>query len=155
MLKVNKKTVMGIAAVALIGTGGIAYAYWTTGGGGTGTVATGTSTDLVVNQTSTLDPMFPGDAPQTLSGDFDNSASTMHVANVTVSIDSVTQGDVVAVGCTAADYTVTGATMAAVQEVPTGDGVGAWTGATIQFNNTTANQDPCKGATVNLAYAVG
>jgi len=28
-----------------------------------------------------------------------------------------------------------------------------FSGATIQFNNKASNQDGCKGATVNLAYA--
>jgi hypothetical protein len=29
----------------------------------------------------------------------------------------------------------------------------SFSGATIQFNNKASNQDGCKGATVNLAYA--
>ena len=39
-------------------------------------------------------------------------------------------------------------------EVPAGLAKGAWTGATIAFANSGANQDACKGATVNLAYAI-
>jgi len=40
-------------------------------------------------------------------------------------------------------------------EVASGTGVGAWTGATIKFNDKAGtNQDACKGATVNLAYTV-
>ena len=41
-------------------------------------------------------------------------------------------------------------------EVPAGTVQGAWTGATIKFNNKSAvNQDACKGATVTLAYTIG
>jgi camelysin-like metallo-endopeptidase len=150
MRGIHKRTAVVAAAAVLIVGGGVAYAFWTTGGAGAGTAATGTSVDLVVNQTTVLDPMFPGDTPQTLSGDFDNTSDgTMHVESVTVSIASVDLA-----GCSAADYTLTSATMAVPQEVVVGAAQGAWTGATIQFNNTTDNQDACKGATVTLAYAV-
>jgi hypothetical protein len=157
MHRVTKKTVAIVAGTLLVAAGaGVAYAYWTAGGTGDGTATTGTSTDLTVNQVTVVTPMFPGDAPQTLSGTFNNTSSgPIHVASVTVSIDSVTQGAVTAVGCSAADYTVSGAIMAAVQNVPTGANKGTWTGATIQFNNTTSNQDACKNAVVHLHYVVG
>jgi hypothetical protein len=151
-----KKTVAIAGAALIVAVGaGTAYAYWSSGGTGTGSATTGTSTALAVNQTSTLTPMFPGDTAQTLSGDFDNTSNgPVHVASVTVSVASVTVGGTPAAGCTAADYTITGATMSAVQDVAVGTGVGDWSGATIQFNNTGTNQDACQGATVNLAYAV-
>jgi len=38
-------------------------------------------------------------------------------------------------------------------QVPAGSAQGAWTGATIAFNNkTSVNQDACKNATVNFSY---
>ena len=40
-------------------------------------------------------------------------------------------------------------------EVPAGNAKGAFTGATIHFNNKAAvNQDACQDATVTLSYAV-
>lgn len=156
MRRPTKKTTIAItAAVAILSTAGVAFAYWTGGGSGAGAATTGASTAVTVNQTGTLTPMFPGDTAQTLSGDFDNAGSgPIHIVSVTASIASVFQAGAVAVGCSAADYTLAGAAMAAVQDVPTGTSVGTWGGATIKFNNTTANQDACQGATVNLAYAV-
>lgn len=151
------KRAAALVAGALILLAGSAtlYAYWTAGGAGSGSATTGSSTALTVNQTSVLTAMYPGDTAQTLSGDFDNaSGGTIHVDSVTISIASVTQGGTAAVGCTAADYTLSGTTMNAVQDVAIGTGVGGWSGATIQFNNTTGNQDACQGATVNFAYAV-
>ena len=142
------------AVLVLCGTG-VAYAYWTAGGDGTGTATTGTSVDLTVNQTATLTDMHPGDNAQTLSGDFDNNTgATVAVTSVTASIESVTRSGSAITGCTADDYTLTGAAMSAAQDVPAGSNVGSWSGATIQFHNTTANQDACKGATVTLAYVV-
>jgi hypothetical protein len=136
-------------ALVVVG-GGAAYAFWTTSGSGTGSAATGSTVPITVVQTSTLNPMFPGDTAQTLTGNFDNpNAGPVHVASVTVSISSVTGG---AGACDATDYTLTGATMTVNADVPSGNGQGAWTGATLQFNNKASNQDGCKGATVNLAY---
>jgi hypothetical protein len=156
MHRITKKSVViaTSALVVLAGTG-VAVAYWTGGGSGTGTAMTGTSTALSVNQLSDLTAMYPGDSPQTLSGDFDNTSSgPIHVTSVVVSIAGVTRDGDPVEGCSAADYTVTGATMSAVQDVAVGSGVGSWSGATIQFNDTSANQDACQGATVDLAYQI-
>jgi hypothetical protein len=157
MLGLSRKTIaVATTGVVLVVGAGAAYAYWSAGGTGDGTGATGTSTALVVNQVTVLDPMFPGDTAQTLSGTFTNSSSgTVHVTSVTASLASVTDtpGGDVSVGCSVADYTLANATMSAIQEVAVGTG-GAWTGATVHFNDTTANQDACKGVTLNIHYAV-
>jgi hypothetical protein len=139
----------------LLAIGGGAYAYWTVSGSGTGSASTGTvAGSITVHQTSTVTNLRPGGTAQALSGNFDNSdASPVYVTSVTVSIASVTT---VPTGgaCSASDYTLTGATMAVGAEIPAGSAQGHWTGATIAFNDKpAANQDTCKGATVNLAYA--
>ncbi len=152
----RKKKVALTAAVLLVVTGGPAIAYWTVGGTGTGSAATGTSTDVAVVQTTVVAPMFPGDTAQTLSGTFtNNSTGPVYVGTVTASIASVVDATgAPVVGCDATDYTLTGAAMPVGVQVAVGTGQGAWTGATIQFNNKATNQDACKGATVNLAYVV-
>ena len=138
------------AVLVVIGAAG-AYAYWTSGGGGLGAAETGTSADLVVQQTSEVTGMGPGVDAQDLSGNFDNSnAAASYVGSVTVIV-----ADTGNAGCTAADYTITGSPMAVDDLVPAGDGQGAWSGATIAFNNDPdTNQDACQGATVNLTYAI-
>lgn len=154
MRKTTKRN-LAIAGVTLLLLGGasVAFAYWTAGGSGTGTASTGTNVALVAHQTSTVTDLHPGGAAQTLSGNFDNgNEGPTYVASVSVSISSV-----VPVGagvCTATDYTITGSPMTVAAEVPAGNGVGAWTGATIAFNNKASNQDGCKGALVNLAYTI-
>lgn len=155
-MRINKKSkVAVVTAVFVLAGGGAAFAYWTIGGSGTGTAVTGTSVDITAVQTTVVAPMYPGDAPQTLAGNFTNTnTGPVYVAQVTASIASVTQA-VGAVGiCGATDYTLTLPVMAVNAEVPVGTGTGAWSGATIQFNNKASNQDGCKGATVNLAYAI-
>jgi hypothetical protein len=148
----NKKVITAALAITVLSGGG-AYAYWTSGGSGTGLAATASGTSgLTVNQSTTVTPMYPGLAAQALSGTFGNTTGPVYVTSVTVSIASVFKAGVPAVGCSAADYTLTGAVMAVGAEIAVGDPVGAWTGATIAFNNTNANQDACKDAVVNLAY---
>ena len=153
----KKKTKLAAtsAAVVLVG-GGAAFAYWTAGGSGTGSATTGTVTALTAVQTSAVSGMRPGDANQTLSGNFNNpNSGPVYVSTVTASIASVTQA-VGAVGsCDATDYSLTDAVMQVNDQVPAGDGQGSWFGAKIKFNNKPAvNQDGCKGATVSLSYTI-
>ena len=154
----NRRRVLVVVAgtCALIG-GGVAVAYWTTGGAGTGTVVTSTGVaDVTVNQTSVLTDLYPGDSAQSLSGDFDNTNDgPVYVGTVTASISSVTKAVGAPAGtCDATDYTLAGAAMTVDAQVPVGLGVGSWTGATIKFNDKATNQDACKGATVTLAYTI-
>lgn len=150
MKKNTKRTLTAIAVSALVlGGAGVAVAYWSAGGTGTGSAATGTTLAVNVTQTSTITDLRPGGAAQDIEGTFTNlNDAPTYVATVTVSITSVTGG---AGSCSAADYTLTGAIMTVATTVDDGD---TWGGATIQFNNTGANQDGCKGATVNLGYVV-
>lgn len=156
-MKFTKKRIVvaAVAALVLI-PAGTAFAYWTVGGSGSGTATTGTSADITVNQTSTLNAMYPGDTAQTLSGDFDNTNSgPVYVGTVTVSIDSVTKATGAAAGtCDATNYTLSNPVMTVGHEVASGTSVDSWSGATIKFNNKTTSQDGCKGATVNLTYAI-
>lgn len=154
----KKRTkVVAIAVACTVLGGGAAYAYWTAGGSGTGSGTTKAAlTALTAVQTSVVSDLQPGGAPQTLSGTFSNpNDGPVYVTSVTASIASVVDPTLglVIVGCTAADYTLSGATMAVGAEALAND-TSTWTGATIAFNNTGANQDACKGAVVNLAYTI-
>jgi hypothetical protein len=149
---------VAIALVALLMFSGVAYAYWSAGGSGTGTAqaAAGTS-NLTVKQTTVLTGMYPGDSAQTISGNFDNpNPGPVYVTTVTASIGSVTKaGGAPAGTCDATDFTLGSATATVNAEIPAGLAKGAWTGPTIKFNDKgAANQDACKGATVNLTYSI-
>ena len=152
-MRKSTKRLVAIAAttVVLLGGAGIAYAYWTAGGTGTGSGTTGTSEAITVDQDSVITNLRPDGAAQTLSGDFINlNDEPVYVATVTASISSITGGGVT---CLPDDYTLSNAVMTVNAQVPAGSDVGAWTGATIEFNNKPAeNQDDCKNATVNFAY---
>ena len=156
MRKYSKKTAaVAATAIVLLSGAGVAYAFWSAGGSVTGTATTSTHLHITAVQTSVISGLQPGGAAQTLSGNFTNgNTSPVYVSSVTASISSVTVNGEVAVGCDATDYTIANAAMTVGTEVPAGTAKGAWTGATITFNNKATNQDACKGATVNLAYAI-
>ncbi len=151
MFRISKKKVVAVlTGTAVIVTGaGLAFAYWTNTGSGTGEATTGSNSAIVVNQTTTVSGLAPGLPAQSLAGNFDNAnASPVYVAAVTA---TVTGTDTV--GCGPTDYTIAGTAPVAAQ-VPPGNDVGAWTGLTIQFNNKAGvNQDACKNAVVAIAYA--
>jgi hypothetical protein len=152
--KTSKLTV-GTAAVVLIGSGA-AFAYWTTGGAGTGSATTGDTVSLTAVQTSTVTGMRPGDAAQALSGNFNNpNSGPTYVTSVTASISAVDKAAGVPGTCDATDYVLANATMSVNAQIPAGNAQGTWSGATIKFNNkTSVNQDACKGATVTLTYTI-
>jgi hypothetical protein len=140
----KKKYLVAGTAVAVVATGGIAFAYWTSTGSGSGSATTGTSTAWQVTvDSTTLGDLTPGGPTDTVS---------FHVKNTNTGVQNL-QGAVASVtgtsngGCTAADFSVSPTTIATgdVAAGATVDGT-----FTIQMINRAANQDACKGVTVNL-----
>src|SRR3954454_1586813 len=110
MLK--KKRNIVLVGVAVLAIAGAAFAYWTAGGSGTGSAsAAGAQTPLTANQTSTLSAMYPGDSPQTISGNFTNpNGGPIRVNTITASIASVTKASGAPAGtCDATDFTLANA----------------------------------------------
>ena len=170
---------IGGAALAL-GTAGVAYAYWTTTGGGTGsaTTSSGSLLQLKVHQTSapTANQLAPGQAGSTLAGTVENLTTAPNGVSyalkaVKIVLTVTKAGGAVAGTCDANDYLIVSPNQQAAYAVTTGAGTvttninadgsayeltagqdaAGWT-STLSFVNTTANQDQCKGATVNLTY---
>ncbi len=82
----KKKMAAVVAGLAVVGTSGVAFGYWTNAGSGSGTAATGTNAAITVNQTvdSSAPALYPGGPARTLSGTFTNpNPGKVYVANVT------------------------------------------------------------------------
>jgi hypothetical protein len=140
-----------VAATALLLMDGGGGAFGDQTGMGPG--AAGDHPEVTAQQTSTVAGLSPGSGRQALSGDFSNeSPGPVYVTAVAAAIVEVNdaEGDPIT-GCTAADFLVAG-TGAVGALVPAGDAVGSWGNLTIEFNNTTANQDACKGARLVIRY---
>jgi hypothetical protein len=144
---------LGAGAIVLAG-GGVAFAFWSTSGSGTGTATTSTGADsLTVTQTSAPTDLAPGVAAEGISVDVTNTATNnATVSHVVVSIASVTP---LGTGtCGVGDYTLSTPDMTNGAADLAHNGVAHFSGATLGFHNLATNQDGCKGATVNLSYAV-
>jgi hypothetical protein len=159
MRKPTKKSMAIVLAAAIVlAGGGAAYAYWTAGGSGTGSAAAAAGTTPVTAvQTSTVASMKPGDTAQALTGNFTNTnGGPVYVTSVTAAVGTVTKAVGAPAGtCDGTDFTLASAVMTVGAEVANGTAQGAWTGATLKFNDKpAANQDACKGATVAITYTV-
>lgn len=143
---------MILLAVAPLLIGGIAFAYWSTGGSGSGTANTGTSANVTVNQTVAPVGLFPGGSVA-LSGNFDNpNSGNVFITAVTASVTAFSvQSNPAKPPCTQADFAITGTASVAAQIAP-GNGVGAWSGLSLTMVNAATNQDNCKNLTVPIAY---
>lgn len=144
MTAFRKRTLIGglILAVVLMGAIG-AYAYWTTGGSGSGTATAGTTSNNLTIASPAVTGLTPGSStPVTVTVTNPNSYS-VHVGTVSTVITTSDPG------CLPADFTfppkVLNTTVAAL-------GTASFTQGLV-FADTAANQDLCKGATVTLTYS--
>jgi hypothetical protein len=154
----NKNKKRGLKVVAFAGAlvlaGGAAFAWWTAGGSGTGEASTGNVVGITVNQTSSIAGLYPGGPAVPLAGDFTNTNSgPVHVAQVSVEVQTgwSERADIAKPACTAGDFVLTQPDPTNA-DIPAGDPVSGWSGATIKLANTALNQVNCKDVTVPLVY---
>jgi len=148
-----RKKVLLVGAIAALVAIGAAYAYWTQGGSGSGSATAGTTSAITVNQTNTVSGLYPDGPAATLSGDFDNpNPGDVQISSITAVVSSVSNGtsDGAKPACTAADFSIGGSV--GTTTVPSGTGVGSWTGLTVQLDDNGLNQDNCKSATANITF---
>jgi len=127
-----------------------AYAFWTSGGSGSGNAATGTTANVTVNQTgAAITGLYPGGAAKPLAGNFDNpNTGPVTISSVTGNVTGTSSAS-----CGAANFAITGSSViGGGGVVPAGTGVGSWNGLSIQMLETGVDQDACKNVTVNIAY---
>ncbi len=164
-MKLSKKqrVVAGLAgtAMAVAAGTGVAWAYWTTTGRGTGSASTAAgATDTLDFTTAPLDAMYPGDSSQDVTVTVKNTGD-QSVYVTTVKAYLTVDAPYATAGCSASDYLLNG--------VSTADSLAnavtlTWTAqelakdasedatASIQFNDKATSQDVCKDATLTLHY---
>ena len=150
-------TVIATGAVLLVTGAGVASAYWTSSGAGSGTATAGANMPVTINQSTGVPAMYPGQAAVTLAGTFNNTnQGSTYVTEVTATGYTIDAAHVTA-GCTGAqgNYTLGGMAVVAGNDVaPGAPSVGShWTGLTIAMNNLATAQDACKGAVVTITFA--
>ena len=148
------KLLAGFVVLAIVVTAGLAGAYWTSGGLGTGSASTGTTVSIVVHQTSAAANLYPGGPAAGLNGNFDNpNVGPVFVTGVTAVVDPTftSQADGTKPACVPSDFTIGGAAPVGA-EIVSGNGVGAWGGLTIAMIDKGTNQDNCKNVIVPINY---
>ena len=162
-MRLKKRTLvlLGVMVVAIAASIG-AYAYWTTSGTGSGTATAGSDAGVTVAGDPT-NGLYPG-SNVAVTTVVTNSSLTQaqYVSNlhVTLSIDSTHA----TAGCLAADFTykANGDAVANTASNPHTSPLNSEIAASgtlsvpgkVFMADTGVNQDACKGATINLAYAV-
>ena len=155
----KKKKSAAFLAAGVIGlaTAGGAYAYWTSLGGGSGTVSTRAGADnvfLVTGGSATA--MFPGDSAQTITATVKNTGTENYKIQAVKAYVTTNKSN-----CDGSDYKLNGAvaplteaTAVSLSVVPVDLAPAATTTVdyTLQFNNKATSQDACKGATVTINY---
>ena len=153
-ISLKKKLTAAATVLTILGGAGVAFAYWTTGGSGTGSAGTGTANPITVSQTGSSTALVP-DGSTTLSGNFTNTTNPgpVYITSVKATITAFSfQADGAKPACTQADFTLTTDTVAVGADIPNGTGVGSWTGIVLKMNNAGTNQDNCKSVSVPLSY---
>lgn len=139
---------IALAALILILLPGEVFVAPSTGSGGV-FVGDGPPA-LVINQTSVMADLYPGLPPQALSGTFTNPGQApVRIGSVTAALSGITE----ATGACALDnFELVDPVMAVGGEIPVGEDVGTWGGATIRMLDTAQNQDGCRRARVQISY---
>jgi hypothetical protein len=147
-------TLVAVAGLTVAGTG-VAFAYWTADGTGSGAAQTGESVALVISSDPATGPLLsPGGLPgQTVAFHVLNPGTgTERLANVNVRVGEA-NGDpwATTANCSAADYTVSitdSPAPVAIDPDGTVDGV-----ATIVMRETGDNQNGCQNLEVPLYFS--
>ncbi len=150
----RKRTSAALGAILALAVAGGALAYWTIGGGGTGSATAGNVNPVTVTQTSTVTGMYPGRTPQLLAGDITNpNPGKVFVSSVTALVEpfSSTAVDAGKPACTEADFVIGGSAPVGVEMDP-GVNVDAWSGLTVALTDAATNQDNCKGVSIQINY---
>ena len=148
MRKSTKSAVVAGTVLALTG-GGVAFAYWTTSGNGSGSAATGDSSAFTVETDAAVgDLLTPGGPTQTITFHVTNENSGVQRLQAVVAKVANDDGSAWNSGnCSAADFDVSATSFTAgdVASGATKDGT-----FTISMKNLSTSQDDCKNVTVPL-----
>jgi len=139
----KKKLVAGVVAAGIIASTGVAYAYFTTDGSGTGSATAGHASTLTIHGTAE-DSLYPGTST-TVDFTVDNP-SPGHQQLGTIHLDSVTT-DAAHSACVMTDFTMSD--VVANQDFATGDNQDVTLTGTLNMANN-GNQDHCKDAPLTL-----
>ena len=154
-LKNKKRVLAGLGVVATLAVSGVAYAYFSANGAGTGNAQVGTSTALVITPTITAGTggIVPGGNPASVALAVTNGGSgkeyvgTVTMTGVLAYSDAAHTNNITGLGAGKCDTTQFSMTpVVENQEVPAGGPTALANNGSLVFADSGANQDGCKGA---------
>jgi hypothetical protein len=160
-MRFNKKVAASVAAGAVVLVGsGVAYAYWTTTGAGSGN-STDNAAPGTVTETATFNAsnMAPGQHVSVAYTGANSSTTSLSVGAPVATVTSdKTYQDASSATQSCADFLSLTLSTATGAVVPAGAGATSLGGSQLNYaDSTTINQDSCKGQkiTITLASPVG
>lgn len=148
----RKRILVPLAAIAALALAGVAYAYFTASGTGSGTASVGADSGVTISSVSFDSTLYPGGATNvryTIANSSSNTPAQVGkvVADTSVGTNGITG---LPVGCNASDFSFGDVTVDT--EIPAG---GSYNGSgTLRFADSGVNQDACKGASPVLHLKV-
>jgi hypothetical protein len=159
----KKVAAFAITAVLAVGGGGIAFAYFTSGGSGVGSAQVGTlpvgAFDITSSGPGT--PLVPGNGPQPFDVNIENtSGQSAYVGTVSMTINTNTAtgdaetsaGDDIT-GCQANWFTVNGSFNANAEIAADSSQTFSGVGNISMADDPIDNQDACQGAAVGIDFS--
>jgi hypothetical protein len=150
---INKKRAIVLGAVAVFAVAGIAVAFFTSSGSGTGSASVGKSTAFTVTVGSPSGgPLYPGSGSETLAYTVKNpSAGNQNLASTSAKVvddglGNIKSGNVAVPGCLSADFTATNTSVS--KNLAGGESIGSSVEVTMQDSG--ANQDACQGTSPDI-----
>jgi hypothetical protein len=140
----KRRALVALGAAGTVVAVGVAFAYFTTTGSGTGSATGGTSSAVTIHGTA-AGSLFPGTST-TVSFTVDNPSQGSQRVNA-IQLESVTT-DAGHSACVTSDFTMPSVTVN--QTFPSGNGQAVTATGTLSMANTASNQDACQGAPLTL-----
>lgn len=146
--------IVGATVGAVLLTGGVAFAFWSSTGTTAGAAEVAEDATLLnVTQVGTPTGLFPGGTAVDIVANVENpSGSDILLADVTVTVADVVDsaGTTIGAGCPTTDFAIADAAYAG-ELIAAGATTADHTVATIRLKETGVPQDACKGASVVLS----
>jgi hypothetical protein len=135
---VRKRIIVPVATIAVLAVAGVAVAYFTSSGTGSGTASVGTVADVTISPVTIATTLYPGGS-SSVNFTINNSSDTaVKVGKVVADSPAITG---LPDGCLAADFTFADVTVNdTVPAHGTLDGSG-----TLKMTNSNISQDACQG----------
>lgn len=148
----RRKALVPLLLIGILALSGVAVAFWTANGTGSGSATIGADSGVTIDPVSLAGTLYPGGSVAvSFKVTNDSSSTAIRIGKVVADTGTGTNGITgLPTGCSAADFTL--ADVAVNTEIAAS---GSYSGAgTLAMANTSSNQDACKGATPTIHLKV-